>query len=190
MVSVQEFPGDFLSVLTIDPIGGNDWSRAASFGAGFQRDVHAAEVGFGTEDIDGQCVAIDAGQDINVVRQVVVELEIKLSIGNGGVQTGSDIAGWIKMRSSDGGLQVGQQDCIIKGGTDLADTAANILGNFSIEDYGGTAIAGGGNPVSDRVVEREICIAFDENVVECVGSDIDIGAAAGVATVEMGREAG
>ena len=166
MVSVQEFPGDFLSVLTIDPIGGNDRSRAASFGAGFQRDVHAAEVGFGTEDIDGQRVAIDAGQDINVVRQVVVELEIKLSIGNGGVQTGSYIAGWIKMRSSDGGLQVGQQDCIIKGGADLADTAAEVLSALPIQDDRGFFVAAVRDTPTDHCIKGKSSAAGYELMID------------------------
>ena len=92
MVGMEEFRLNVLPVFLIDAVGGDSGARARLFCLCAQRDMAAVKIGPGPEHEDGQGIAVDTAQQVDVMGQDIAELEVELAIGYGCIETGRDVA--------------------------------------------------------------------------------------------------
>ena len=96
----------------------------------------------------------------------VAEPEINEAVRDGGVQPRRAVGGGVKMGGPYGGGESCEQNGIVKGGTDLADAAADVLLHAPLDDDACVVVAGLCCAGAYGVIEGKLIAAFDEDVVQ------------------------
>ena len=114
--------------------------------------------------------------------QWILEDEIQKPIGDCRIAAGRNITRRQRMIGAFRWLEAGEQNRIVQGAADLADTAANINGWFAVDDNAGVLIAGGAGALANNIVERKRGLAANQSSLQVAGSQSDVVAA--VARIE------
>lgn len=137
-IAVQQFAADFLAVLQLAAVGGNDIAVAAvAFDAAYalgqrmavlddrfrrndfirdriQRDIIGRAVAFAAEDVYGQRVAAHFGQNVQIVLAGILEFEIEQIVSYRSIKADRHIGGRIEVDVALHGLQVREQNGIVQ----------------------------------------------------------------------------
>ena len=96
------------------------------------------------------------------MRKIVAEFKIKVAVGDSSVSAGRNVSRLIKMRRAFGRSESGEQNSVIKRGTDLANPAAVVFSGSSVDNYARNLISGVPSALADRVIKGKCPVAFHE----------------------------